>query len=149
MFEIKPVNGGFALSVNGKTLLSHTPQSPALFIGRGEPRVKMFRGNFDIEDRLDVRLPLRVIKITEGCVVCGHPDLTGAFSLTFTEDNGVVRACGDTADTAYNRFWVRFPAEKEEHVTGGGEQFSYLDLRGRRYPIWTMSPCESFRFSWI
>ena len=28
-------------------------------------------------------------------------------------------------------------AEKGEHVWGGGEQMSYFDLRGRRFPLWT------------
>ena len=27
-------------------------------------------------------------------------------------------------------------AEEEEYVWGGGEQFTYLNLRGREYPIW-------------
>jgi alpha-glucosidase len=27
-------------------------------------------------------------------------------------------------------------AEEAEYVYGGGEQFTYLNLRGRSYPIW-------------
>jgi alpha-glucosidase len=137
MFELTSLSGGFALTFNGKTLLTHTEEAPALFLGRGVPRVNMFRGNFDIADRLDLRLPLHVCEVSGTRVVCGHPDLEGDFTLSFSEDAGVLRVSGRAADERYNRFWVRFSAEKEEHVTGGGEQFSYLDLRGRRYPIWT------------
>ncbi len=43
-------------------------------------------------------------------------------------------------DEAYNRFWVRLPAERKEHVWGCGEQMSYFDLRGRHFPLWTSEP---------
>ncbi len=36
-----------------------------------------------------------------------------------------------------NRFFLRLPAEEDESAWGGGEQFTYLDLRrGPDYPIW-------------
>ena len=35
-----------------------------------------------------------------------------------------------------DRVWLRLHAEAEEHVYGGGEQFSYFDLRGRIFPMW-------------
>lgn len=41
------------------------------------------------------------------------------------------------AFAAYNRMWVRLWAYEEEMVWGGGEQYTYLNLRGRHYPIWT------------
>lgn len=31
-------------------------------------------------------------------------------------------------------------AERAEHVWGGGEQLSYFDMRGRRFPLWTSEP---------
>ena len=34
------------------------------------------------------------------------------------------------------RIWVDLVAEEDEFVFGGGEQFTYLNLRGRVYPIW-------------
>jgi sulfoquinovosidase len=34
------------------------------------------------------------------------------------------------------RIWVELVAEENEYVWGGGEQFTYLNLRGRTYPIW-------------
>ena len=44
------------------------------------------------------------------------------------------------ADLALNRFWLRLIAEPAERVWGAGEQMSYLDLRGRRFPLWTSEP---------
>ncbi len=43
-------------------------------------------------------------------------------------------------DPAPNRFSLRVVAEAGEHVWGGGEQRSYFDLRGRRFPLWTAEP---------
>ena len=37
----------------------------------------------------------------------------------------------------YNDFWLRVVATPNERVYGLGEQYSYLNLRGRTYPIWT------------
>jgi alpha-glucosidase len=44
------------------------------------------------------------------------------------------------SDPSVDRLWVRLEAEPDEHVWGGGEQMSYLDLRGRRFPMWTSEP---------
>ena len=41
---------------------------------------------------------------------------------------------------AINRLWLRTVAEADEHLWGGGEQMSYFDLRGRRFPLWTSEP---------
>ena len=43
----------------------------------------------------------------------------------------------DSSSGNFNRLWLRVPAERDEMVYGGGEQFTYLDLRGRLYPVWT------------
>ena len=36
----------------------------------------------------------------------------------------------------YNRFWAHIVGEEGEHIYGGGDQYTYLDLKGRNYPIW-------------
>ena len=38
----------------------------------------------------------------------------------------------------FNRFFLNLPAENNEYVWGGGEQYTYFNLReGPTYPIWT------------
>ena len=45
--------------------------------------------------------------------------------------------------------WLRLYADAVEHVYGAGEQFSYFDLRGHTFPIWTreqgLSKMKSFK----
>ena len=38
----------------------------------------------------------------------------------------------------FNRWFLNLPAENSEYIWGGGEQYSYFNLReGPTYPIWT------------
>ena len=39
-----------------------------------------------------------------------------------------------------NRFHMILPAEGNEHIYGCGEQYSKLDLRGQKVPIWVQEP---------
>jgi hypothetical protein len=41
------------------------------------------------------------------------------------------------ANVGINRYIFRLPSSADERVWGGGEQFTYLNLRkGGRYPLW-------------
>lgn len=88
------------------------------FAGHGEADIKMFRGNFDITDHTE--------NMHE---IFPEPEIQ--------EENGRIRIAVKCEEPDCNRLVIQIPAEKEEHVIGGGEQFSYLDLRGRVFPIWT------------
>ena len=129
--------GGFDLLLDEQVILRHRPESPAFFLGRGRHDIQMFRGNFDIADRLDERLALRVADVLDSRIelraAAGQPTL-----LTISlGDNRLLLAC---PDPAINRFWIRTFAEAGERLWGGGEQMSHFDLAGRRFPLWTSEP---------
>jgi len=50
-------------------------------------------------------------------------------------EGGTVKLSVETRDSWITRLRLKFLAEENEHVFGGGEQFTYFDLRGRRVPI--------------
>lgn len=139
MFQFLPEgDGGVSLDCNGKLLLQHSSERPALFLGRGSETIESCHGNFDIRDRVSQRIALRFCGgASDGRLRFTHPDLEGEYVLLCREENGVLRLTGHGTDQRWNRLWLRFPAEPGEHVMGGGEQFSYLDLRGKLFPIWT------------
>ena len=124
---------GFDLRIAGLTVLRHRDSCPAVSIAHGAAEVTMRHGNFRIEDAPSDRV--------EG----------GAWSLderTVTFDGNVVLAF-DSASLALtvtalassaDRIWLRLHAQPGEQVWGGGEQMSYLALRGRRFPMWTSEP---------
>ena len=137
MLSIKTENNSFVLCLDGRELIVHTPETPALFLGKGEETIRMYRGNFDIADRVSERLALRFAGMEGGAAVFTNAELAGDYRLRIEEKDGLVRLAGRAEDPRFNRLYLRLRAERDEHVTGGGEQFSYLDLRGRLFPIWT------------
>ena len=132
----------FTLSLGGRVLIQHSPDDPFLFAGHGEPDIRMRNAYFSITDFVSERLALRDVsarQTDEGWELCcaapGGPSLTVSVigggdrvRLKFVPCSGV------------NRIWLRLHGEAGERFWGGGEQFSYLDLSGRRFPFWVSEP---------
>lgn len=136
MIRLDPTPAGFRLTLAGRPILSHDPDAPAVFLGRAEARMDMYRGNFDIEDYVSERLALRHAVVEGGRVtLSAAPGLEPLLVLEVAGDHLRLTGLGD-----HNRLWLRLLAEPGEHVWGGGEQMSYFDLRGRRFPLWTSEP---------
>ena len=141
--RIEERSGGFDLLIDERLILSHRPDAPALYVGRGEERMEMYRGNFAIDDYLVARIPMAMASIRptqEGWAIdfAASPAANPTLTLNVRSDRRAIEvACHDAG---LNRFWLRVAAEPGEHVWGGGEQMSYFDLRGRRFPLWTSEP---------
>ncbi len=134
---MQAVEGGFDLRIGGTRVVCHRPEAPALFLGSGRPDIQMHRGNFAIADRLDERLALRGTRVSPTVIELSlAPGLPVLLTLRLDGDQ-LHLAC---ADPAFNRFWMRTVAEPGEHLWGGGEQMSYFNLAGRRFPLWTSEP---------
>lgn len=139
MFDIKLTQDGFDLIFCGKLLLHHNENSPALLLGRGEESISMYRGNFSISDQvLRLEAPSFVsARLEDNAAYLNFTASCGAeFCVKITENGGLLRLEAPGVQ-GFNRLWLYLYAEPGEHVMGGGEQFSCLDLRGRVFPIWT------------
>lgn len=136
MFEISQTENGVELRAGEKLILRHSNAHPALFLGSGREKITMYRGNFTVEDRLERRLPLRFETFDGEKLIFAIPGGIEKYTVGVSERGGLLYLTGAAAD-GFSRLWIRLEAEPEEHVTGGGEQFSALDLRGRLFPIWT------------
>ncbi len=135
--RVEEVEDGFDLSVGPVVVVRQRAAAPAFFVGRGRADVAMYRGNFEIGDRLDERIALRGSAV-RGAEIALSAEPGGPVLLRISvEDCGLSLAA---ADGAMNRFWMRVIAEAGERVWGGGEQMSYVDLAGRRFPLWTSEP---------
>ncbi|HEX3348592.1 MAG TPA: alpha-glucosidase [Acetobacteraceae bacterium] len=132
---------GFTFELAGRTLIRHSADSPLAFAGRGEERIEMYRGNFDISDYLIERTPLAHADI-EGARITLRRSAGDAPVLVLELEERAGNAIFHVRDAAprVNRLWFRIAAEPDEHVWGCGEQMSYFDLRGRRFPLWTSEP---------
>ncbi len=135
--QIAQTSTGFTLNLAGRTLLRHSPEAPCLYVGQGDARMDMYRGNFDIEDYVVERSPLRHA-VVEGNRI-GFSTAEGQpVRLVLTVDDSAIEF--SAPDQTINRIWLRVVADPDEHVWGGGEQMSYFDMRGRRFPLWTSEP---------
>ena len=124
---------GFDLRIAGITVVRHQRFCPAVSIATGAAEVTMLRGNFRIEDAVTDRRDGDAFTVDGNAVTFdGHAALTFDPKALTLE----VRASATTA----NRLFLRLHAEPDEKVWGGGEQMSYLGLRGRRFPMWTSEP---------
>ncbi len=136
---------GFTLTLAGLPLIRHRPEAPFLFVGCGEPRIAMHHGFFDIDDYVTERIALRHVDAASAGgdwrLDC-RADADGpvVVSIAISGDDAQAKLVFTAADSAINRIWIRLLAEPGEHVWGGGEQFSYFDLRRRRFPLWVSEP---------
>ena len=136
---------GFLLSLAGRALIRHRPELPFLFVGRGEPMVAMHNGDFAIEECLTERTPLRHVAICRrssvGGWIAGPPHPGRRWSRSRSAAASKTRRLISTQRIRRSIVsGFRLLAEAAEHVWGAGEQFSYLNLRGRRFPLWVSEP---------
>ena len=136
------------LIFDGKDIFFHSAEKPFVFAGRGSGNYEMFRGNFHISEHLDELVGLRDWQILESSK--GHLTIRFAQAplynllLTITVIEGRLEfSCGTESDgekkdrNRINRWRFHFSAQAEEQVYGCGEQFSYFNLRGHSFPLWT------------
>ncbi|XP_070561503.1 sulfoquinovosidase-like isoform X3 [Ptychodera flava] len=129
------------VTIGDTKVVEHTSETPFLFAGTATADIEEFLGNFEISEYLEERVALTEFSVTEQL-----PDYFVTFSqgeryhttVKFGIDGNHENVVEFTAtSTNANRYWIRLFAEADEHVYGGGEQFSYFDLRGHDFPLWT------------
>ncbi|HJO93541.1 MAG TPA: alpha-glucosidase [Victivallales bacterium] len=134
----------FKLNLNNRTLISHSIDKPFIFIGDGKATYDMYRGNFKIQDYLQERVGLIEFSISEFegvCFINFYREGEEVLYLKAYQDNsGRLKIEFKSADKSINRIWVRINADIDEKVYGCGEQFSYFNLRGKNFPLWTSEP---------
>jgi alpha-glucosidase len=143
-FDFVETQGGFELRSGGLPLLRHGPGFSFARAGRGEASFEMYRGNFEVSESLDELVALPDWEILErgGNRLVLRFSRQGLYSLVArcaVEGGRLViglEAAGEDSRAA-NRWRFALPADPAERVYGCGEQFSFLDLRGRAFPLWT------------
>lgn len=133
--RLHAAEGGFDIFAGDVLVIRHRADAPALFVGAGSPRVDMYRGNYFLEDKLAERVALREVTIAGDRVTLSAG---GRALLALTVRNGAL-AC-EALDPTLNRLWLSIVGEAGERFWGGGEQLSYVDMAGRRFPMWTSEP---------
>ncbi|XP_033103507.1 sulfoquinovosidase-like, partial [Anneissia japonica] len=125
---------------NGIHLIKHSDESPFLYLGSGKLAFKSHHGNFEISDYVEERIGLNDVMVQYE-----EPDeieitfKRGTLSLrvTLTNKDGLLDITFGDLPSGMDRLWFRIKADPEEYVYGAGEQFSYFNMKGQTFPIWT------------
>ncbi len=132
-----------------RVLWSSLPGSSFVAAARGTETVTDSRSHFFIEDQLQQVCADQVIQrltttsadalTIAGQLVCGQRQERVDYTLTFTalapNQLGFTFTVGDEA---YNRTYLTYASNPAEHFFGFGKQFSFVDFKGRRLPIFVM-----------
>ncbi|MBZ4654606.1 MAG: family 31 glycosyl hydrolase, alpha-glucosidase [Peptococcaceae bacterium] len=143
MISLKTTQNGLSIHFGQLAVLTHSLDQPYLSIGRGQGTYSMDRGNFTIEENLSEKIPLTEYEILEQkeervmirfsnqklwAVIVEFIAKGNFLEIMFTDE--------DESASLHNRFWIRMPASHDECIYGCGEQFSELNLRGKKVPLW-------------
>ncbi|MFP4362912.1 MAG: alpha-glucosidase [Spirochaetia bacterium] len=138
--EIREADSGFSIIQNGTTLVVHKKESPCLYLGKGTPSYTMYRGNFNVSDYLVERIGLpnyEYEKTDTGYRFQMHKSGIYRITMVVEEKDGRIIFHFRDNNEQVNRFFFRLYAHKDEHIYGCGEQFTYFDLKGNHFPLWT------------
>ncbi len=128
-----------------KVLWESIPGQGFVWAAEGEETLFSNRGSYDITDRIVRECPVQTVDLQErsGAAVTlsgtlTGPDCASAYTLRFSEVSGNqlgfdLRITG--TDPAINRVSLVYASRADEGFFGFGEQFTYLNQKGRRFPI--------------
>lgn len=139
IFKLLKENEGFKILLDGVTIISHSKSEPFIFAGIGSADYKMHLGNFHIKDYIEERIPLRDFEIeekNEKYLITLSNKENMKIVIELCEEKGKVELKFKKSSKEINRLWIRIAAEEDESIYGCGEQYSYLNLRGKNFPLW-------------
>ena len=139
IFELIKGNEEFSVLLGGAIIIKHSKSKPFIFAGIGRADYKMNLGNFHIKDYVEEKVALRDFEIEEKgekyLITLSNKEKMKVI-LELTEEDGKVLLNFNGSSKEINRLWIRVVAEEDEYIYGCGEQYSYLNLRGRNFPLW-------------
>lgn len=136
MISIETARDGFILTADGRRVLKHSATLPCVRIAAARQRVRQNRGSFSLSSHAAVSKELGAFKVhyrgSDRTVI----EFGGVLTMTVLEEKGILRMSFSCTDPSVNRFFLKLGAVRGERIYGCGEQFSRLDLKGRRVPLW-------------
>ncbi|TFF84869.1 alpha-glucosidase, partial [Candidatus Heimdallarchaeota archaeon] len=145
MLEITKDDHSFTIAVNGHPILQHHKDSPCCLIGIGSGNFSMKHGMFKIKEKIEKKMPLIDFHLSNSNNMdsINNQVLIELFSkdgvqltLELVEEDGLVEIHPTVKDEKINRLWLNLSATSDEAIYGCGEQYSEVNLRGEKVPLW-------------
>jgi len=137
VIRLEAAEDGFAISLDGRRVLVHSVRAPLFEIGSAEPAIRQRRGSFRMRQRKYSRVKAKVWKQVSARDDFLDIEFEGLVRMTVREASGALHITFSRYDSVWNRFLFRLPATPGESIFGCGEQYSRLDLKGSRVPLWS------------
>lgn len=120
-------------------------------VSKGENHFTMSRGSFRYKQKISKKTQL----------TCSNKEkIENGYQLSYVDAKGKViceflvkikgtqiNVTTEKADEDYNRYWITFSTNPEEHIYGCGETYSKLDLKGENVRIWVAEHQNTRRIS--
>ena len=133
-------NGQLKIFFKDRLIIQHDRDLPAFSLGNGKGYYKMYHGNFDISEELISKFPMkeyeRIEETDERIKILFKYKGIQATVLFKKIDEKHVEINLEADDEEYNRFWIKLPSKESEGIYGCGEQYSEVNLKGRKVPLW-------------
>jgi len=144
---IEAARDGFSLSVGGRPVLAHAFRRPCIDIGRAELAIKRTKAASKLRRKRTSWKPLRAFKILESGPEAVLVVFEGLLRVAIRLEGDRLRMSFSGWDEGMNLFRIRLAAFADERIYGCGEQYSTLDLKGLRVPLWVeeKGPCHSLK----
>lgn len=126
-----------------RVLWQSLPGESFVSAARGEEEVSESRSHFTVVDRVRQRCDDQTIDRVEddggslsisGSLICDNGTRTG-YTLVFSPAAGDRLRFLAEVEEPYNRLYLTYATSPEERFFGFGTQYSRLDMKGRRVPI--------------
>lgn len=126
----------------GRSLWRSVTGESFVSAAQGQETVRSSRAHFHVEDDIEERLPDQSVESVEerdeALVVSGRLVDGGsetAYTLTFAPASDERLRFVAEVEEPYNRVYLTYASEPDERFFGFGTQYTYLDLKGRKVPI--------------
>jgi len=139
MLKFKSIDSGFRLFYKEYFILEHSSQNPCVKVGSGKGKFKSHHGHFKIKEKDVIERELREYEILSQEdnnieIRFGTQENLLEFSCSSVDDRLEMKFASKNKDL--NRFWIKMHANDAEAIYGCGEQFSEVNLRGKKVPLW-------------
>jgi alpha-glucosidase len=135
MLRIESRNDIVNIYLGKVDVLRHSFDAPMLEIGRADFHYKTSGGGLHrISNPVDDWVTLHGCEVNDDGVRLFNGEISCSIIFEQSEDGF---SFAINLPDGFNYARLILPAEREEAIYGGGVQFSHLNLRGRRFPIWT------------
>ena len=128
----------FSVLHNQKKIIEHTDKNPFIYLGVGKETIKQHYGDFKIKDKVINKIPMKLEAIEGNTMKFSNSGYRISFSIRPTSKG--IQLESFEVSPEVNRIFFMLKSFNEERFFGCGEQFSYLNLKGRNFPIWTSEP---------